>query len=139
MANRVALSNSKKMLWFFCPGCLIRHAVYLGQMQGKSHPLWNWNGDLKWPVLTGKTGTSSIGVCHNNQGGFGCHSFVGTQGAKPGYISFCPDCDHELAGQKVLLPYVSWGLARKFATKSGRKNIWEGQLEKGLHYKEKPK
>ena len=137
MASRVIHRGA--ICWFLCPACLIKHNVYIKKLANKDNPVWNWNWCKRYPVFTGKTGTSSIGTCHNNQGGFGCHSFVGTQGAKPGFIKFCPDCDHHLAGKTVELPPVTPGLAKKFVARErakGIKDIWEMQIEKGIHYQD---
>jgi hypothetical protein len=72
---------------FWCPGCKIAHWF---KTTGKE-PRWGFNGDLVRPTIT-----PSLRVRGANL----CHSFVTS-----GSIRFLSDCDHELAGQTVAIPY----------------------------------
>lgn len=100
---RLASDNT---LIFYCAGCKDRHAIRVGPGQ------WSWNGDAEKPVfgpsirvdgmqLTPE-GERMLRDCERPVNGVYpsvatvCHSFVGCNGAEPGYIKFLADCTHEL-------------------------------------------
>jgi len=107
---------------FFCPGCLHRHAIQVGEGE---HPHWAWNGDMDKPtftpsiLVTGRKFTpkgradyeawyaagcpkNEDGSLHEFEGAESrCHSFITN-----GQIQFLSDCTHGLAGQTVPLPYL---------------------------------
>ena len=110
--DRVLVRKNK--LYFWCPGCLIHHAV--------NTPTWSWNGDVKFPVFNPSVRTSY------DKKVAGCHSWVGRGRAKPGQIEYLNDCLHDFAGKVVNLPPVAFVIARKRkqqALAQGRVDIWQ--------------
>jgi hypothetical protein len=72
----------------FCPGCNDEHLI--PNFDGRPH--WNFNGDFEKPTFTPS-------VLHRLWNKNSCHYFI-----TDGYIKYCSDCNHNLAGQSVELP-----------------------------------
>jgi len=72
---------------FHCLGCGYSHGVWTTRLEGETHPLWGFNGNLDKPTFT-----PSLLV----RGVFVCHSFI-----KDGKIQYLNDCTHNLAGQTI--------------------------------------
>lgn len=79
-------------LWFYCPGCRKKHAVWTHSLPGKA--VWSFNGLLEKPtfspsiLVTRTEGSEQVQKV--------CHSFV-----RNGRIEYLSDCTHALAGQTV--------------------------------------
>ena len=117
--NRVLVRKNK--LFFFCPGCLIHHAVVL--------PTWKWNNCKKFPVFS-----PSVRTSYSKKGISGCHSWVGCGRAKPGQIEYLHDSLHIFANKIINLPPVAFGLARKLREhrlSTGRIDIWQEHIRRG--------
>ncbi|HUP80813.1 MAG TPA: DUF6527 family protein [Pirellula sp.] len=72
---------------FWCPGCKGSHQYQVGPP-----PSWTFNGNFDSPTFT-----PSLLVRPVKEAGIPrCHLFV-----TDGKISYCTDCEHELAGQTV--------------------------------------
>jgi hypothetical protein len=121
--SKKKLHISDGLTEFFCPGCLHRHTIRVGEGYG---PHWVWNGDMDKPtftpsiLITGRKFTPKgradyeawyAAGCQKNEDGSlhkfenaesCCHSFI-----TDGQIQFRSDCTHELAGQTVPLPCLS--------------------------------
>lgn len=72
-------------------------------------PHWDFNGDFEAPVFGPSvlhrweeyTGKDTPPIQHVN------HSFIGCNGAPPGFIVYLGDCTHALKGQVVEMPQVT--------------------------------
>lgn len=83
---------------YYCPGCECNHEVYTN-MQYSSGPLWEWNGSTEKPTFR----PGMIGEGKNFTGiqlTYCRHKIV------DGFIIFHPDCSHQLAGKRIMLPEV---------------------------------
>lgn len=70
---------------FHCPGCGCGHPF--------SVPRWSWNGSFDKPTFSPSL------LCNRHDPASRCHSIV-----TDGWIQFCSDCHHALAGQTVEIP-----------------------------------
>lgn len=89
----VRVHQGVEHIWYHCPGC--------GHAHGVPTKRWNWNGCTKKPTLSPsvrhyipKMEEGEITYPEQTI----CHYFI-----KDGFIEFCGDCPHPLAGQKVEL------------------------------------
>lgn len=93
-------------LMFHCPGCNIRHKIYVGVGKG---PQWSWNRDVNKPTFGPSIKVEGhrpitdeevvrilAGEDLSKETAFLCHSFV-----IDGKIQFLSDCTHSLANQTV--------------------------------------
>lgn len=104
---------------FWCPGCRISHAVFVGDNG------WKWNGNVQRPTFSPSVLVTSGHYLHGDKPGncycdFAerhpdlakgcewkcerCHSFV-----ENGRIRFLRDCSHDLRGATVDLPVFPIG------------------------------
>lgn len=75
-----------------CPACNCYHFI---QTNGVTK--WEFNDDVKNPTFS-----PSLEVRHINSNSITkCHSFI-----RNGQIQYLNDCDHEMAGQTVILPNI---------------------------------
>jgi hypothetical protein len=79
---------------FQCPACECWHPFTIVQ-EAPGRPVWEWNQSLEAPTFSPSL------LCYENGRHPRCHSFV-----RDGFIEFCSDCGHEMAGQKVELPEI---------------------------------
>lgn len=77
----------------------------------KNYDKWSFNGDLENPVFGPSLKMSWGGTTHKKADSTDhtvplhvCHSFIGCNGAEPGYIIYLGDCTHTLKNQVVKLP-----------------------------------
>lgn len=121
-------STQGAYMQFLCPGC---HRIHMLGIRGKKTtpgPAWGWNGDTVLPVFDPSINAvyqyRSIEKRNQARAFFDqngrwptleeipydrediCHSFVGRNGAPPGWIIFLQDCTHALKGQCV--PLAPW-------------------------------
>jgi len=73
-----------------CPACKTSHYMRLRESTN-IRPSWVFNGDFEKPTLTPSVNNKTMK----------CHFFI-----RDGYIEYCSDCKHELAGKKVKLPDI---------------------------------
>lgn len=77
----------------FCPGCNEMHHI---PMWGKNP--WTFNDDFEAPTLTPSVRHY---LHHRDEPERYCHYFI-----KNGYIEYCTDSCHELAGETLPLPII---------------------------------
>lgn len=81
------LRSVERGIVHWCPGC---HSAHTIMVAGPVN--WTWDGDVDNPTCQPSVKiTWGDGRC--------CHYFL-----RLGYIDFCADCTHELAGATVELP-----------------------------------
>lgn len=78
------------ILVHWCPGCEELHPVHVRDENAPAGPKWSWNGDVYAPTFSPSL---------KQMGDKLCHYFV-----HDGWISFCTDSWHRLAGMRVPLP-----------------------------------
>lgn len=122
----------RKLFWqatgvvmYECPGCGMMHALPV-EKQNTPGPVWSWNGSGDAPMFSPSVlvqydcmspegrkqsqdfykehGRYPDHVEHPYDTHHVCHSYVGCNGAEPGYIKFLDDCTHALKGQTVAMP-----------------------------------
>lgn len=129
---RASNSEHQRSVGLVCPGCNETH--YIAVWRDHPGPTWQWNGDGDLPVFTPSLlvrtsrykdlgdGDAEYDRVHA-QGfdamvthpvfGVRCHSFIGFNGAQPGYIQFLDDCTHDLKGKTVpLVDIAKWEAGR---------------------------
>lgn len=74
---------------YMCPGCGHGHTIPV--------PRWSWNGSLDKPTVSPSV-RHFINLTAGSENTI-CHYFI-----TDGYIQYCNDCEHKLAGQTVELP-----------------------------------
>jgi hypothetical protein len=83
--------------FFDCPGCGQNHGIWVHDRNPVTKAIWIFNGDLNRPTFA-----PSIRVKGEKNGvPYMCHFFV-----RDGFIEFCSDCTHALAGKIVELPDI---------------------------------
>lgn len=99
------------LVLFQCPGCRCCHGPRVDSSDGKSGPIWEWNGSLESPtfkpsiLVKGVVPLTDEEIDRLMRGEkvdpvpMVCHSFV-----TDGKIQFLSDSTHELAGQTVEIP-----------------------------------
>lgn len=101
-------------LTFKCPACGNCHGVWT-QPRADGKPVWGWNGSMDRPTFTPSIKVMSHTwvppVTPENHEEWKrapweqhkvdtvCHSFV-----RDGFIEYCSDCTHTMAGKTVELP-----------------------------------
>lgn len=78
---------------FHCHGCKHLHVYYTVPFYDQ--PVWIYNHNPKSP-------TFSPSLLNTKPSGERCHLFV-----ENGYIKYCGDCTHELAGQTVEMDAIT--------------------------------
>lgn len=73
--------TSDNCVYFYCPACKMNH--------GGPLTMWTFNGNYEKPSIT-----PSFRVRYGQDKQ--CHTII-----TDGYINYCTDCTHELAGQKI--------------------------------------
>ena len=113
MAKAVWVDEKKDIAKFMCPGCQEYHTFSCnGRKWPSTGASWNFDGNLLSPTITpslniswGKQADPNWKEPDGDDAGPNwsgrCHSIVTN-----GYISFCGDCTHSLAGQTVELPEI---------------------------------
>lgn len=88
---------------FYCPGCRERHQVRTQAVagvreDGRSWPVWSFNGDYEHPTFT-----PSLWLYADMPGGREtlCHLWI-----TGGLLVYCQDSPHALAGQTVPMPDI---------------------------------
>jgi len=88
--NSVFAQNTQNTLFYWCPGCETLHAVYHKEFPNPmTGATWTWNNDFVNPTVE-----PSI-LCRQGTE-YVCHHFI-----RSGFIEYCTDTYHKLAGQKV--------------------------------------
>lgn len=110
---------------FRCPGCGNEHLLPTQDTPGEVHARWTFNGDVSNPVFSPSILARGDRIKYDDKGEwtgeweldehgktipYVCHSFVGINGAAPGFIQFLGDCTHALANQVVELPDIKEAL-----------------------------
>lgn len=96
--NDVVIQTSEGTLLFWCPGCRELHGVWLKNFPNPNGAWWYWNGSKELPTFTPSVlvhGSVNAGRMVIPR----CHSYV-----RDGRIQFLSDCEHDKAGQTVMLP-----------------------------------
>ncbi|WP_111861439.1 DUF6527 family protein [Acinetobacter sp. CFCC 10889] len=71
----------------FCPGCNLLHMIAVDKPFDNGQQ-WSFNNDMKKPTFS-----PSINIVGR------CHYFI-----RDGYIEYCMDSQHKLAGKRIELP-----------------------------------
>lgn len=99
------------LIMFQCPGCKCCHGPRVDSSDGRSGPIWGWNGSLDAPTFTPSILVKGVVPLTDDEIDrimrgekvdpvpMVCHSFV-----TDGKIQFLSDSTHELAGQTVEIP-----------------------------------
>jgi hypothetical protein len=84
----LAKEDGVHMHW--CPGCSSFHLIDVEQPNPRNGARWSFDGNVFRPTFS-----PSINIVGS------CHYFI-----RNGYIEFCADSQHALAGQTVELPAI---------------------------------
>lgn len=79
---------------FYCNGCRCDHGVWTTSKNPKTQGIWQFNGDLDKPTVTPSL---KIEMPYGDTLSI-CHSII-----TGGFINYCNDSTHHLAGQNVEL------------------------------------